>query len=130
MPVENQLLSGSESEQENILVDDYEDVEQDEYEDELEYVEVEQVKQGIKNKKQLHLENDYSDEKEYQFNEENQIDQENNIKFEKEKRSKANLAAKRPIERAKEPLDIEPIEDKNLVFDEIKSETLEIDDPW
>ena len=101
IPVENQLLSGSESEEQNNLVEEFEEeiIEEEDFEDELEYVEVEQVKQGIKNKKQLYLENDYSDEKEYQFNEENQIDQENNIKFEKEKRSKANLAAKRPIER-------------------------------
>ena len=132
IPVENQLLSGSESEEQNNLVEEFEEeiIEEEDFEDELEYVEVEQVKQGIKNKKQLYLENDYSDEKEYQFNEENQIDQENNIKFEKEKRSKANLAAKRPIERAKEPLDIEPLEEKNLVIDELKSEQLEIDDPW
>ena len=132
IPVENQLLSGSESEEQNNLVEEFEEeiIEEEDFEDELEYVEVEQVKQGIKNKKQLYLENDYSDEKENQFNEENQIDQENNIKFEKEKRSKANLAAKRPIERAKEPLDIEPLEEKNLVIDELKSEQLEIDDPW
>merc|ERR1711916_304093 len=39
VPVENQLLSGSESEQQNNLVEEYEEevVEQDEYDDELEY---------------------------------------------------------------------------------------------
>ena len=49
VPVENQLLSGSESEQQNNLVeeyeevveqDDYEDYSEDDYEDELEYVEI------------------------------------------------------------------------------------------
>ena len=41
VPVENQLLSGSESEQQNNLVEEYEEVvEQDDYEDELEYVEM------------------------------------------------------------------------------------------
>ena len=45
VPVENQLLSGSESEQQNNLVEEYEEVVEqddyeDDYEDELEYVEI------------------------------------------------------------------------------------------
>ena len=132
VPVENQLLSGSESEELNSQVEEFEEeiVEEEDYEDELEYVEVEQVKEGIKNKKQLYLENDYSEEKEYQINEENQIGKEKNIKFDQQKRSITNLASKRPIERAKEPLDIEPLEEKNLLIDDKKPEQLEIDDPW
>ena len=132
VPVENQLLSGSDSREENSLVEEYaEDInDEDDFEDELEYVEVEQVNEGMKNKKKLYLENDYSDEREYQVFEENQIDKEKNINSEQKKRSRANLASKRPIQRAKEPLDIEPLEDKNLVIEYKNSEKIEIDDPW
>ena len=131
VPVENQLLSGSESEEQNSLVEEFEqEDEEEDYQDELEYVEVEQVKQKMKNKKQLYLENDFSDEEEYKINQENQIGKDKNINFEQQKLSRTNLASKRPIERTKEPLDIEPLEEKNLVIEDKKQEQLEIDDPW
>ena len=132
VPVENQLLSGSESEEQNSLVEEFEEeiVDEGDLEDELEYVEVNQVKEGKKNKKQLYLENDYSDETEYQMVEENQIDKEKIINYEQQKISRSNLASKRPIERATEPLDIEPLEEKNLEINNKKSEQPEIDDPW
>ena len=132
IPVENQLLSGSESEEQNNLVEEFEEeiVDEDTLEDELEYVEVDQVKAEMKDKKQLYLENDYSDETDYQVLEQNQIDKQNSSRIDQQKSSRSNLASKRPIERAKEPLDIEPIEEKNLVIEDKKSEQLEIDDPW
>ena len=40
------------------------------------------------------------------------------------------MASKRPIQRAKETLDIEPLEEKNLEIKKKKSDTIEIDDPW
>ena len=109
---------------------EFEQEEEEDYQDELEYVEVEQAKQKMKNKKQLYLENDFSDEEEYKINQENQIGKDKNINFEQQKLSRTNLASKRPIERTKEPLDIEPLEEKNLVIEDKKQEQLEIDDPW
>ena len=80
--------------------------------------------------KQLYLENDYPDEIEYQISEENQIDEENSTAFKQNKGSRGNLASKRPIQRAKEPLDIEPLDEKNVVMDNKKLDKIEIDDPW
>ena len=130
VPVENQLLSGSESEQQNNLVEEYEEVfEQDDYEDELEYVEIKGSTEEINNRKKLYMENDDSDQMENQkrFN---QIDEKNNIDFKQKKQSTTNLASKRPIQNATETLDIEPLNEQNLVQDNKKSEKFEIDDPW
>ena len=132
VPDENQLLSGSESEDQNNLAEEFEEQMEDEndYIDELEYVEVESSKEEIKNKKQLYLDNDYSEEIEYQTKENNLIDEEKNIDLKSQNQSRSNLASKRPIQRAKETLDIEPLDEKNLVTDNKKSEKLEIEDPW
>ncbi len=134
VPVENQLLSGSESENQNNLVEEYEeDVEQDDYEDnyedELEYVELKGSEKEINNRKKLYMENDYSDQIQNQ-NSVNQIDEKNNIDFKQKKQSTTNLASKRPIQNATETLDIEPLDEKNLEQDNRKSEKFEIDDPW
>jgi len=130
VPVENQLLSGLESEKQNNLVEEYEEVvEQDDYEDELEYVEIKGSSEEINNRKKLYMDNDYSDQIENQ-NSFNQIDQKNNIDFKQEKQSNTNLASKRPIQNASETLDIEPLDEQNLVQDNKKSENFEIDDPW
>ena len=131
VPVENQLLSGSEVEEQNNLVEEFKEevVEEDFYEDELEYVEVENSIEEMKNKKQLYLENDYSDEKQYQTKQDNQIDEEKSIDFKPKKQPRSNLASKRPIQRAQEPLDIEPLDEKNLVIEK-NIEKIEIDDPW
>ena len=132
VPVENQLLAGSESEEENNLVEEFEEevLDEDDYDDEFEYVEVERSKEEMKNKKKLYLENDYSEEKEYQITEENPINEVNNIEFQQKNKSRSNLASKRPIQRAAETLDIEPLEEKNLVIENQKSDQLEIEDPW
>jgi len=140
VPVENQLLSGSESEQQNKLVEEYEEVnEQDDYEDdyeddydyedELEYVEIKGSSEEIKNRKKLYMDNDYSDQIENENNL-NQINEEKNIAFKPKNQPNTNLSPKRPIQNATETLDIEPLNEKNLVKDNKKSEKFEIDDPW
>ena len=135
VPVENQLLSGSESEQQNNLVEEYEEVaEQDDYDDyeddeELEYVEIENSSEEINNRKKLYMENDFSSKNE-NLNNVNQIDEEKNIDLKQKQKSNTNLASKRPIQNATETLDIEPLDEQNLEQDNKKSEKFEIDDPW
>ncbi len=134
VPVENQLLSGSQSEQQNNLVEEYEEVVEqddyeDDYEDELEYVEIKGSSEEINNRKKLYMENDYSDQIETQNNV-NQIEKKNNNDLKQKKQSTTNLTSKRPIQNAIETLDIEPLDDQNLVKDNNKSEKIEIDDPW
>jgi len=132
VPVENQLLSGSESEEQNNLVEEYEEevFEQDDYDDEeLEYVEIENSSEEINNRKKLYMENDDSSQNE-NLNNINQIDEEKKIDLKQKQKSNTNLASKRPIQNAKETLDIEPVDEKNLVKDNKKSEKFEIDDPW
>jgi sporulation protein YlmC with PRC-barrel domain len=133
VPVENQLLSGSESEQQNNLVeeneevveqDDYQDDYEDDYEDELEYLEIKGSSEETNNRKKLYMDNDYSDQLE------NQIDEKNNIDFKQKKQSTTNLTSKRPIQNATETLDIEPLDKQNFVQYNKKSEKFEIDDPW
>ncbi len=127
VPVENQLLSGSESEEQNNFMEELKEeefIEQEEYEDELEYVEIDTAKEKINNKKQLYLDNDLPEKLE------NQIDQENATEVIIKKQSSSNLASKRPIQRSKEPFDIEPVEEKKLIIENPKSESVEIDDPW
>ena len=134
MPVENQLLSGSETERQDNLVQGYEEVvEEDDYkedyENELEYVELKGSAEEISNRKKLYMEDDYSDQIENQ-NSVNQKDEENSIDFKKKKKSTTNLASKRPIQNSTETLDIEPLNEQSLVQDNKKSEKFEIDDPW
>ena len=132
VPVENQLLAGSEAEEQNNLVEEFEEevLDEDDYDEEFEYVEVESSKEEIKNKKKLYLDNDYPDQREYQIIEDNPMDEANNIEFQPKTKSRSKLASKRPIQRAAEPLDIEPIEDKNLVTENQKLDKLDIEDPW
>ena len=133
IPVENQLLSGMESEEQNNLVEEYEEevFEEDDYEDdeELEYVGIENSSAEIKNKKKLYMEEDFSSQKE-NLNKVNQIDEEKNIDLKQKQKSNTNLASKRPIQSAIDTLDIEPVDEKNLVKDNKKTENFEIDDPW
>jgi len=75
------------------------------------------------------MDNDYSDQIENQ-NSVNQIDEEKNVDFQQIKQSNTNLASKRPIQNAKETLDIEPLDEQNLVRENKESENFEIDDPW
>jgi len=134
VPVENQLLSGSESEEQNNLMEEIieEDLidEEEGYEDELEYVEVENATEKENNKKQLYLDNDFSEKLKTQNDEENVIDEENRKEFVFKSQSSSNRASKRPIQRSKEPIDIEPVKDKKIVGKNPISESFEIDDPW
>ena len=127
VPVENQLLSGSESEEQNNFMEEIKEeefIEEEEYEEELEYVEIETAKEKINNKKQLYLDNDSSEQLD------NQTDEENTTEFAVQRPSISNRASKRPIQRSQEPLDIEPVEEKKTVIENPQSESLEIDDPW
>ena len=61
----------------------------------------------------------------------NALFEEKNVDSPQKKLSRANLASKRPIQRAKETLDIEPLDETNLQSNnEDKSNKVEIDDPW
>ncbi len=130
VPVENQLLSGSESDEQNNFMEEIkeekflEEEEEEEYEEELEYVEIETTKEKINNKKQLYLDNESSELLE------NQTDEENTTEFVVKRPSMSNRASKRPIQRSQEPLDIEPVEEKKIVIEKPQSESVEIDDPW
>ena len=127
VPVENQLLSGSESEEQNNFMEEIKEeefIEEEEYEEELEYVEIETAKEKINNKKQLYLDNDSSEQLD------NQTDEENTTEFAVQRPSISNRASKRPIQRSQEPLDIEPVEEKKTVIENPQSESVEIDDPW
>ena len=127
VPVENQLLSGSESEEQNNFMEEIKEeefIEEEEYEEELEYVEIETAKETINNKKQLYLDNESSEQLK------NQIDEENTTEFAVQRPSISNRASKRPIQRSQEPLDIEPVEEKKTVIENPQSESVEIDDPW
>ena len=127
VPVENQLLSGSESEEQNNFMEEIKEeefIEEEEYEEELEYVEIETAKEKINNKKQLYLDNDSSEQLD------NQTDEENTTEFAVQRPSISNRASKRPIQRSQEPLDIEPVEEKKIVIENPQSESVEIDDPW
>ncbi len=127
VPVENQLLSGSESEERNNFMEkikEEEFIEEEFIEEELEYVEIETAKEKINNKKQLYLDNDSSAQLDYQ------TDEENKTEFAVQRPSISNRASKRPIQRSQEPLDIEPVEEKKIVIENPQSESLEIDDPW
>ena len=128
VPVENQLLSGSELEEQNNFMEEIKEEEfieeEEEYEEELEYVEIETTKEKINNKKQLYLDNDSSEQLD------NQTDEENTTEFAVQRPSISNRASKRPIQRSQEPLDIEPVEEKKTVIEKPQSESVEIDDPW
>ena len=127
VPVENQLLSGSESEEQNNFMEEIKEeefIEEEEYEEELEYVEIETTKEKINNKKQLYLDNDSSEQLD------NQTDEENTTEFAVQRPSISNRASKRPIQRSQEPLDIEPVEEKKTVIENPQPESVEIDDPW
>ena len=127
VPVENQLLSGSESEEQNNFMEEIKEeefIEEEEYEEELEYVEIETTKEKINNKKQLYLDNDSSEQLD------NQTDEENTTEFAVLRPSISNRASKRPIQRSQEPLDIEPVEEKKTIIENPQTESVEIDDPW
>jgi len=131
VPVENQLLSGSESEQQSNLTEEYEEevVEQDDYEEELEYVEIKSSSDELNNRRKLYMENDSTDQID-NYDSVNKIDEEKNTYLQQDKQLNTSVASKRPIQNTKETLDIEPLDETKLAQDNKKSEDFEIDDPW
>ena len=132
VPVENQLLSGSESDEQKNLMEEFREDEQDkgEYEDELEYVEVERSKEKLNAKKQLYMENDYEEGFDSKVIEQTQIEEEKKPDSLLKSKSRSYRASKRPIQRSQEPLDIEPVEEKNIAIENPQSAPFEIEDPW
>ena len=126
VPVENQLLSGTETIQENYLLEEssdqqeYLEEEGYEYQEELEYVELDKSLDKEKNTKQLYMDEEYPEEKE--------LLEAENLPIKKKTVNKR--ASKRPVERAKETLDVEPISQLDLAQEEEVNESIDIDDPW
>ena len=124
VPVENQLLSGVETSQENFLLEESQEEEfldDNEIDEELEYVALDNAQDNFKAKKQLYLENDYLQEEDLQSNFNDDSIQSQEIP----KKS----SVKRPLESSKETIDIEPIDKKDFSFDKEIS-NVDIDDPW
>jgi len=133
VPVENQLLSGSEINQENYLLEESKEEEissDDEFDEQLEYVELDSERDQTKEKKQLYLNEKYYEEKDFLGleKEENKSQEFDNVLYEKTKAKKNTL--KRPIERSDETLDVEPLDSRNFSKDNDEFNANEIDDPW
>ena len=133
VPVENQLISGSDSVKDNYLLEESKEeeiVDEDILDEDLEYVELDEEQDSLqsRSKKQLYLDDEYLDDQE------STIERVRNKRFNNSQlRSsiKTNKpAAKRPIESSEETLDIEPIEKKDLITDDQSSNPFDIDDPW
>tara|TARA_Y100001978_G_scaffold11959_1_gene9573 strand:+ start:952 stop:2007 length:1056 start_codon:yes stop_codon:yes gene_type:complete len=138
VPVENQLLSGTEGSQNNFLLDKSQEEEDISYEDnfveeeEMEYVEIPNSKDNTKLKKRLYLESDEVIDEPNSINQ-NQKKVISNQDFDnivKRRKGSNYPAAKRPVAQTQETLDIEPIEKTNLFKDNQPSNSDEIDDPW
>jgi len=141
VPVENQLLSGSETDKDNYLLEESKENQynyEDRFEDEMEYVEVDNSQDNNQAKKRLYLENDsYLDEnkieresKERNMKNINIIN--NDLDQNNEKRINSRKpASKRPVEKVQDTLDIEPLD--NYEKSSIDNQSLnlnDIDDPW
>ena len=121
VPVENQLLSGVDTNQETLLLEESREeefIDENEIDDELEYVAVDDSQDNSTVKKQLYLDNDYS--------------QENNFDNDSvpSQRITKKSSNKRPVETSNETLDIEPIDQQDLLIDQKVSNPVDIDDPW
>jgi len=136
VPVENQLLSGSEKDNDNYLLEESQENEfnyEDSYEDEMEYVEVDNSQNSTQVKKRLYLENDdYLDEsqKEKESKDSSMIN--NNLdQTNKNINSLRKPASKRAIEQVQDTLDIEPIDTNDKSSIENQALNLnDIEDPW
>jgi len=135
VPVENQLLSGSETDKDNYRLEEAQENEyiyEDSYDDKMEYVEVDNSQNNTQIKKRLYLENDdYLGESEMETESKNK-----NIINDKNQKNKKRIssrkpASKRPVEQVQETLDIEPLDTNKKSSNENQSLNLnEIDDPW
>ncbi len=130
VPVENQLLSGSESIKDNYLLEESSDSDnfiEDDLNEELEYVEIDNKQESLKSRKQLYLEDDYSKS---DSNQELEVLKDKKNSFYKPNLISNKPASKRPIERSQEPLDIEPLDTKDFSLDDSLSNSIDIEDPW
>jgi len=121
VPVENQLLSGVDTNQETLLLEESREEElinDNEMDDELEYVALEDSQDNSTFKKQLYLDNDYSQENNF-----------DNDSIQPQRITKKS-SNKRPVETSNETLDIEPIDRQDLLIDQKVSNPVDIDDPW
>ena len=121
VPVENQLLSGVDNNQETLLLEESREEElinDNEMDDELEYVALEDSQDNSTFKKQLYLDNDYSQENNF-----------DNDSIQPQRITKKS-SNKRPVETSNETLDIEPIDQQDLLIDQKVSNPVDIDDPW
>ena len=121
VPVENQLLSGVDTNQETLLLEESREeefIDENEMDDELEYVALDDSQDNSTVKKQLYLDNDYSQENNF-----------DNDSIQPQKITKKS-SNKRPVETSNETLDIEPIDQQDLLTDQKVSNPVDIDDPW
>ena len=121
VPVENQLLSGVDNNKETLLLEESREEEfinENEMDDELEYVALDDSQDNSTFKKQLYLDNDYSQENNF----------DNNII--QPQRIAKKSSTKRPVDTSNETLDIEPIDKQDLLIDQKVSNPVDIDDPW
>ena len=136
VPVENQLLSGSETDKDEYLLNESQENEfayEDNYEDEMEYIEVDNIQDKVQSKKKLYLENDeHFDEYEIERESKKRNIINNDFDQKLKKRSVTRKpASKRPIEQMQDTLDIEPLNNKEK--SSVNNQALnsnEIDDPW
>ena len=121
VPVENQLLSGVDANQETLLLEESREeefIDENEIDDELEYVALDDSQDNSTVKKQLYLDNDYSQENNF-----------DNDSIQPQRITKKS-SNKRPVETSNETLDIEPIDQQDLLIDQKVSNPVDIDDPW
>ena len=121
VPVENQLLSGVDTNQETLLLEESREeefIDENEIDDELEYVALDDSQDNSTVKKQLYLDNDYSQENNF-----------DNNTIQPQRIAKKS-STKRPVETSNETLDIEPIDKQDLLIDQKVSNPVDIDDPW
>jgi len=121
VPVENQLLSGVDTNQETLLLEESREeefIDENEIDDELEYVALDDSQDNSTVKKQLYLDNDYSQENNF-----------DNNSIQPQRIAKKSLN-KRPVETSNETLDIEPIDQQDLLIDQKVTNPVDIDDPW
>ena len=139
VPVENQLLSGSDVNQENYLLEEADAAEraeeeeielEEEFDDQMEYVELESIQKKKQTKKQLYMDEQYFGEPDLSEENDKNVDLQNykNLLMKKNRSNKS--ASKRPIERSEETLDIEPINQSDFSQNEESFKSPEIDDPW
>ena len=121
VPVENQLLSGVDTNQETLLLEESREeefIDENEIDDELEYVALDDSQDNSTVKKQLYLDNDYSQENNF-----------DNNSIQPQRIAKKS-STKRPVETSNETLDIEPIDKQDLMIDQKVPNPVDIDDPW